>query len=102
MSELLDNATYNSLVSCDNMTKSQLARVMAHIQNEFHMNETSSQWNERLRTSIQSCFNKIGLRPAQKELFGIWYENVSNIPNNATRYEIFNCAPEDCLYIVGL
>jgi hypothetical protein len=102
MSELLDNATYNHLIRSDNMTKSQMARVMAHIDNEFHMNETNSQWNERLRTSIQSCFNKIGLRPAQRELFGIWYENVMNIPNNTTRYEIFNCAPEDCLYIVGL
>jgi len=102
MSELLDNATYDSLVSNDNMTKSQLARVMAHIQNEFHPYETCSQWNERLRTSIQSCFNKIGLRPAQRELFGIWYEDVMKLPNNATRYMIFNCAPEDCLYIVGL
>lgn len=101
MSELLDNATYNSIMN-DNMTKSQRARIMAHIDNEFHMNEKSHQWNERLRASIQSCFNKIGLRPAQRELFGIWYENVTNLPNNATRYEIFNCAPEDCLYVVGL
>jgi hypothetical protein len=102
MSELLDNATYDALIRRDNISKSEHARIMAHIQNEFHMNENSSQWNERLRTSIQACFNKIGLRPAQRELFGIWYEDVSNLPNNATRYDIFNCAPEDCLYIVGL
>jgi hypothetical protein len=102
MSELLDNATYDTLIRCDNMTKSQMARIMAHIDNEFHMNENNSQWNERLRTYIQSCFNKIGLKPAQRELFGIWYDDVSKLPFNATRYDIFNCAPEDCLYIVGL
>lgn len=101
MSELLDNRTFNSLIK-SNMTKAQLARVMAHIDNEFHMNENSSQWNERLRTSIQLCFKKIGLRPSQRELFGIWYEDVLKVPYNATRFEIFNSAPEDCLYIVGL
>jgi hypothetical protein len=41
MSELLDNATYNHLIRSDNMTKSQMARVMAHIDNEFHMNENN-------------------------------------------------------------
>jgi hypothetical protein len=102
MSELLDNATYMSIIGRWNMTKSELARIMAHIDNEFHMNETAPQWNERLRISILSCFNKIGLKPAQRELFGIWYEDVIMLPNNAKRYEIFNCAPEDCLYIVGL
>jgi hypothetical protein len=102
MSELLDNATYSALVGNNNITKSQLARVMAHIDNEFNINETSQQWNDRLRGKINVCFNKIGLRPAQRELFGIWSENVDNLPYNATRYEIFSCAPEDCLYIVGL
>ena len=102
MSELLDNVTFESLIRCNNMTQSEYARIMAHIDNEYHMNENSLQWNERLRTSIQSCFNKIGLRPAQRELFGIWYEDVSNLPHNATRYEIFNCAPEECIYIVGI
>jgi hypothetical protein len=102
MSELLDNATYSALIGNDNITKSGLARVMAHIDNEFHMNETPNQWNDRLRNMINVCFNKIGLRPSQRELFSIWSENAGNLPYNATRYEIFNCAPEDCLYIVGL
>jgi hypothetical protein len=102
MSELLDNNTYNTLIGNDNITKSQLARVMAHIDNEYHMDEKPNQWNERLREKINVCFNKIGLRPAQRELFGIWYEDVMKLPYNATRYEIFSCAPEDCLYIVGI
>jgi hypothetical protein len=100
MSELLDNATYYSLIN-DNMTKSHVCRVMAHIDNEFHLTETPQEWNDRLRASIQSCFNKIGLRTDQRELFSTWYENVMKLPYNATRYEIFNSAPEDCLYIVG-
>lgn len=101
MSKYLDDP-YTSLTHNNNIKKSDLVYILSRIQTESHPTENCSQWNKRLRESINVCFNKIGLRPRQRELFGIWYENVSELSQNATIYDIFNCAPEDCLYVLGL
>lgn len=102
MSELLNDNLFNQLIDNDNLTKHQMVLLLAHIDTLYYASDSITEWNNRLRDSIGRCFNKIGLSPSQTELFGSWFENVNNIHIGSSRYEIFNCAPEECLSIVGI
>ena len=65
-------------------------------------NETIKEMNIRIRNSIRVNFNKILLTNQQENLFRNWEESVNNLPNTASRKELYEVAPKDCLYIIGL
>lgn len=65
-------------------------------------NETIVEMNNRIRNSIHNNFNKILLTNQQKNLFRSWEQNINNLPNTATRKELYGAAPEECLHIIGL
>jgi hypothetical protein len=72
------------------------------IQYRTDNNETIVEMNNRIRNSIRVNFNKILLTNQQKNLFRSWEENINNLPNTATRKELYEAAPEECLHIIGL
>jgi len=65
-------------------------------------NETIKEMNIRIRNSIRVNFNKILLTNQQENLFRNWEQNINILSNTATRKELYEAAPEECLHIIGL
>ncbi len=87
----------------DTMSKEDLCRMMADVDEQFHHDETPEMWNARLRYKIAHNFNKMCLTNEQIQLFGVWkYLVEQHLTDIASRYDIFMKAPESCLYVVGL
>ena len=76
--------------------------VNSDIQYRTKQGETPEEMNTRIRDSIRVKFNKILLKEEQKELFNVWEKEVSTLPADATREQLYGVAPEDCLHIIGL
>ncbi len=76
--------------------------INSDIQYRTDNNETIVEMNNRIRNSIRVNFNKILLTNQQKNLFRSWEQNITNLPNTATRKELYEAAPEECLHIIGL
>ena len=82
--------------------KNGLVEVMALIDHRYHFTDTVADFNKRLRNSVKNNFSKILLTGTMTEEFSNWYSNLNNLPETASRVEIFGAAPERALHIVGI
>jgi hypothetical protein len=99
----LDNEIHNRMAVLDDNDVEKRIELMALIDKRYHYNDTVSQYNQRLRKSVASNFNKGGfLTNDKKNLFRMWENQLNTLPDNASREDIFRLAPEEALYIVGL
>jgi hypothetical protein len=98
----LDTLINNKLAILADDDKNGYVEVMALIDHRYHFNDTVVEFNTRLRNSVKNNFNKGFLRGNMEDSFSEWYSNLNNLPDNASRFEIFNAAPEQALHIVGL
>jgi len=82
--------------------RNELAWEMVNIDQQFHANDSALDWNTRLRDHIDNGFFKWNLSENEWQLFKTWAERVAALPANASRIRIFESAPIECLFIVGL
>ena len=99
---LLDNEINNRMTVLDDNDVEKHIELMALIDKRYHYNDTVSQYNQRLRDSVASNFNKSFLTNEKKNLFRVWENQLNTLPDNASREDIFRLASQDALYIVGL
>ena len=99
--EILDSEIYNQMSKFDENDFNSHVNIMSLIDYRYHINDTPEQYNTRLRNKVSENFNKIGLSEHQKDCFRVWESNLIRLPTNASRGEIFNCAPQESLYTVG-
>ena len=92
-------------------TREDLNEVMALIDFHYHLDDTPTAWNTRLRQNVKQCYNKIGLSAADREEFAQWdlalealpaRDNDTDATAAASRLQIFALASDQCLSIVGL
>ena len=80
----------------------QLVQVMVDVDVQFNPDDDVAAWNTRLRGRINDRFGKGWLTPVQINSFANWNINVNNLPEDASRFAIFGCAPITALYCVGI
>ena len=110
--ELIENGTINLIVQKinqifqnineNNYRFYNLVLLMSLIDKRYHFDETVAEYNHRIRQSIANNYNTVDLSSNKLEYFRIWERAVSLLPENASRIDLFNAAPIDALYIVGL
>lgn len=82
----------------------ETVRAMVAVDVQFHPDDDAPAWNARLRGQINDRFGKGFLSPEQVNSFIVWSINVNtnNLPEDASRFAIFACAPAIALYCVGI
>lgn len=110
--ELIENGTINLItqkinqiyqnINEDNYRFYNLVLLMSLIDKRYHFDDTKAEYNYRIRQSIANNFNKGCLSDNKIEYFRIWERAVALLPENASRIDLFNVAPIDALYIIGL
>lgn len=85
------------------------ANLMSIVDERFNYKDTIEEFNGRLRTSVANCFNKYFNfgdnhegRNEAINAFKKWENNLSNLPSNASRNEIFACGNIKAFNIVGI
>ncbi len=110
--ELIENGTIQLIIQKinqlfqnineDNYRFYNLVLLMSLIDKRYNFEDTNAEYNFRIRQSIANNFNKGFLNENKIEYFRIWERAVALLPENASRIDLFNAAPIDALYIVGL
>jgi hypothetical protein len=79
-------------------------QVMANNDKKFHPDESPAKWNKRIRELVKSCYHKILLQPEHYEKFNEWNNKITapDFPIYASRFALFDAAPELCLDTIGL
>ena len=85
------------------------ANLMSIVDKKFNYEDTIEVFNRRLRTSVANCFNKdfnFGDNHEGRNVainaFKKWENNLSNLPLNASRNEIFDCGNIKAFNIIGI
>ena len=70
---------------------------------EKHPDESPPKWNKRIRESVKLCYNKIWIQQEHIDKFNEWNTkiNAPDFPIYASRFALFNAAPELCLFTIG-
>ena len=100
--EMLNNTIDNMMANMDEDDTASRVNVMALIDERYNINDSVQDFNTRLRNSVKNNFNKILLSDDQIANFRTWENNLENLPHTGSRIDIFNAAPTNALYIVGL
>ena len=100
--EMLNNTINNMMATLPDDDIPALVNLMALIDERYNINDSIQDFNNRLRNNVKNNFNKILLRDEYITSFCTWKNNLENLPDNASRLDIFSAAPSNALYVVGL
>lgn len=75
---------------------------MVAVDVRFNPDDDVAAWNARLRGRINDRFGKGLLAPEHINAFIDWNNSANNLPEDASRFAIFACAPAIALYCVGI
>ena len=99
---MLDNMINEKLSCLNENNLYATVDVMALIDQRYNIEDTTEQFNSRLRTLVKKNFNKDFLTDDMKNTFREWETKLENLSNMATRYDIFALASQQALIIIGM
>lgn len=98
----LQSLTDTKMASLKEDDMGALVELMALIDEQFHYSDTVEEYNTRLRDAVKNNFNKGFLQEKHITSFRTWESNLDKLEEGASRVQIFGCAPEFALSVVGL
>ena len=78
-------------------------KEMANNDQTFNSLDSPPVWNKRIREKVRNCYHKGFLQPEHLKQFAEWEKkiNAPDFPKYASRFALFQAAPELCLHVIG-
>lgn len=79
-------------------------KEMANNDQTFNSLDSPPVWNKRIRELVRNCYHKGFLQQEHLVQFAEWEKkiNAPDFPKYASRFALFQAAPELCLHVIGV